>query len=339
MALRDLTFPLKMGSTQLTGNDVTNQEQLRQLAVDRVRDTVEKRLKEHCFVAKMFPQNMLTGTTTTRIDAMGGSRGMQKVEPGKTPTTSEYKFGVHRFSIDTPVLKRARIDELYEIQSHLPALTLIGEDQGLELAEFIDETYLIQATKAALLTGTPFQGVTAAEGFGGGTQVQVGTQADSRDPAKLFNAIRRLETEMFKKRANWQNFKGVMVVTPEVYFTLESNEMLVDRNIKWSDGTNIDARVLKAFGIPIVRSNVYPAGRNVTGHLLSNSSNQNAYDGDFTKVLGTFVTERALQDGYAYKPKYTVHWDETDLCHYVTTRVAMGVGIARPEHAGVILHS
>lgn len=337
MALSRLTFPNKMGTNQLSGADVQDQAVLRELAVDRLRGAAEKRIYEESFVAKYFPQNMLTGTSTTRIDAMGGNKGMQRVEPGKTPTTSEYKFGVSRFSIDTPVLKRARIDELYEIQSHLPVVSLIGEDQGLELAEFIDETYMIVATKAAMMTQTPFQGVTAAEGFLGGTQVELASQTAAQDPAQLFNAVRQLEMQMFKKNVRWNSDNAVMVVTPEVFFTLESNEMLVDKEIMWSNGTKLEARALKTLGLPIVRSNVFPGGKNITDHLLSNSSNNNAYDGDFSKVLGTIVTRKALQDGYAYRPKYTVHWDETDLCTYATSRVAMGVGVARPEHAGVIL--
>lgn len=337
MALSDFTYPGKLGTTNL-GASVTNMADLRALHIDRIRDAAEKALYAKSVVAQLFPKNLLTGTSTTRIDALGGG-ALQKLEPGKTPTTSEYKFGLSKFSIDTPVLARARIEELAEIQSHLPILSDIGEDQGKKLATFIDETYLIMATKAGLMTTTPFNGVTAAEGFTGGTQVSVGAQADAQDPAKLFNAVRKLEQMMFEKNVEWDADNAVMVVRPDVMFTLESNEMLVDRQIKWSDGTMLNMSVLKVKGLPVVRSNHYPGGRNITDHLLSNSSNQNAYNGDFTKVLATVVSRKALQDGYAYRPKYNMHWDETDLCHYVTARVAMGVGIARPEHAGVIQYA
>lgn len=337
MALSDFTYPGKLGTTDL-GASVTNMADLRALHIDRIRGAAEKQLYSESVVAQLFPKNLLTGTSTTRIDAMGGG-GLQKLEPGKTPTTTEYKFGMSKFSIDTPVLARARIEELAEIQSHLPILTDIGEDQGNKLAEFIDETYLIMATKAGMMTTTPFQGVTAAEGFSGGSQVTLDSEAESKDPAKLFNAVRKLEQMMFQKKVRWNADNAIMVVAPEVMFTLESNDMLVDRQIKWSDGTMLDMSVLKVKGIPVVRSNHYPGGRNITDHLLSNSSNQNAYNGDFTKVLATVVSRKALQDGYAYRPKYNMHWDETDLCHYVTARVAMGVGIARPEHAGVVLYT
>lgn len=337
MPLSQFTFPGKLGTNDL-GATVTNEADLRALHVDRIRDAAEKRIYAASVVAKYFPANLVTGTSTTRIDAMGGG-ALQKLVHGQTPTPSEYKFGVSKFSIDTPVLARARIEELAEIQTHLPVLNDIGDDQGKKLAEFIDETYLIMAIKAGLLTQTPFSGVTAAEGFGGGSNITMAAAADRNDPAKLLNALRQLEMAMFKKNVDWAGDQAVLVVSPEVMFTLESNEMLVDRNIKWADGTNLDATVLKVKGIPVVRSNHFPGGRNITNHLLSNSSNQNAYNGDFSKVLGVVVSRKALQDGYAYKPKYTMHWDETDLCHYVTARVAMGVGIARPEFAGVITHA
>lgn len=337
MALQDFTFPGKLGTTNLTAP--VNEAQLRELHIDAVKKSAEKRLWDDSLVAKYFPKRLLTGTSTTRIDAMGSGNGIQKLEHDRTPVPTQYKFGVSKFSIDTPVLARARIEELADIQSHLPVLTEIGDDQGRQLAEFIDRTYMIMATKAALMTTTPFQGLSAAEGFLGGTQVSAGTQADSRDPAKLLNAFRQLELAMFKKKVQMTKESALLVVTPEVFYTLESNNMLVDRQIKWSDGTMLNARVLHFLGIPVERSNVFPGGENVQNHLLSNSSNNNAYDGDFTKVLGTVICTKALQDAYAYQPKYSLDWDFKDICHYITTRVAMGVGIARPEFAGVITHA
>lgn len=337
MALRNFTFPGKLGSTSLVGKngDNVDEAQLRQLHIDQVRSQVELALYSRSVVTKYFPQNPLTGTSTVRVDAMGGG-GLSKLKHGEAPTSSEYKFGVHKFSIDTPVIARSHIEELAEIQTHIPVLQKIGEDQGKKLAKFIDQTYLIQAVKAGLLTQTPFQGMQGVEGFKGGTNVQIGTAQDSLDPAKLFNAFRKLESEMFKKDVDMGNDSVVIVVDADVMFTLMSNEMVVDKTIKWSDGTMLDAQVIKLLGVPIVRSNHFIGGQNIQNHMLSNSSNSNAYDVDATKVKAVAVSPKALQDGYAYNVKTDKWFDKETRRHYIDSLVAMGVGIARPEYAGVL---
>lgn len=336
MALKDYTFPSKHGNKQLTGATV-NEADLHELDIDQVRSELQTALYARSVVTKYFPQNSLTGTSTVRIDAMGGG-GISKLGHDELPKVTEYKFGIDKFTIDTPVVARSVVEELALIQTHLPVLQKIGEDQGKKLAKFIDETYIIQAIKAGMMTETPFADMRGIEGFGGGTQTKVGTQADSKDPAKLLTAFRRLEADMFKRDVSLIEDGAIILTSADVMFTLMSNEQVVDKTIMWSNGTQIEAQIFKSLGIPVVRSNHFVGGRNITGHDLSNSRNNNAYDVDATKVLAVVVSPKALQDGYAYNVKTNKFFDDKELRHYVTSRVAMGVGIARPEFAGVIVY-
>src|SRR3546814_4211799 len=62
-------------------------------------------------------------------------------------------------------------------------------------------------------------------------------------------------------------------------------------------GTKQEGFIFKAFGVPVVRSNNFPAGQNITNHLLSNTRNGNAYNGDFTNVVAAAFSPRALLAG------------------------------------------
>lgn len=338
MALIDYTFPGKHGAKSLAAynSNTVPEADLHELEIDQVRQNLETALYARSVVTQYFPQSPLTGTSTVRIDAMGGG-GLSALKHDSTPQISEYKFGLQKFSIDTPVVARSVIEELAEIQTHIPVLQRIGEDQGKKLAKFIDETYIIQAIKAGLLTDTPFVDMRGVPGFGGGTQTSVGTAADAKDPAKLLNAFRRLEADMFKRDVSLIEDGAIILTSADVMFTLMSNDQVVDTTIKWSNGTDIQAQVFRSLGIPVVRSNHFVGGQNITNHMLSNSRNDNAYDVDATKVLAVVVSPKALQDGYAYNVRTSKFWDEKELRTYITSRVAMGVGIARPEYAGVIM--
>ena len=339
-SLKDLVLPGKLGSTAQPTNSVTYQQQgaptSRELQIDLLRKGVERSLRNHSAVAHMMPQRMISGTSTVRIDAMGGG-GLGVKRRGEAPELQNYKFGKSSFTIDTPVIARAAIEKIDEVSNHLPAIRMIAEEQGKDLALFLDQMYIIVATKAGMMTQTPFQGMAGVNGFSGGNQITMAAAADARDPAKLFNAFRQLRTQFRNKNVDWVRDGNVILVSNETLEVLLSNEMLTDRHIKWSDGTEVNGVVLRNFGIPVVATNQFIGGQNITNHLLSNAANNNFYNIDATKLVATVVSAKALQDGFFWKPQSTIKWDDVDLCTYATTWMACGAGVARPEYAGVIM--
>lgn len=329
-------LPGKAGATSQPNATDFNLSVARQLMISRLRDEVQKQLLNKCDVLKIMPMDTLTGTATIRLDAFGGG-GIGKLTRGVEIETQQYKYGKLEMSVDTPLIARAVLGKLDMVQDRLNSVAMIGKKQGEDLARFIDQTYIIQCIKAALMTDTPFVDMRGLEGFGGGTRVTLGAAADATDPAKLFNAFRRLEADMYSRNVDLKRDNSMILVSPATMLVLESNEMLVDRQIKWSDGTDLQGHVLRNLGIPIMRSNQFVGGKNITNHHLSNTSNGNAYDVDATKVLAVTVSPDALQDGWAWKPEHDVHYSQVDKVTYVDTSCAMGVGVARPEFAGAIL--
>ncbi len=99
---------------------------------------------------------------------------------------------------------------------------------------------------------------------------------------------------------------------------------------------NIQAMLLKTYGVPVVASNNFPGGENISGHLLSNVANSNAYDGDFTKIVAAAFSPSALLAGETIPLTTAVFWDEKSKHWFVDAHLSFGVTPNRAEFAGVI---
>ena len=95
--------------------------------------------------------------------------------------------------------------------------------------------------------------------------------------------------------------------------------------------------MLKTYGVPVFSSNNLPAGLNISGHLLSNAGNGNAYDGDFTKVGALAFSPRAIMAGEAIPLESDIFYDKLSKSWLVDSHLSFAVGPNRAEYAGAIL--
>lgn len=277
----------------------------------------------------------LQGTSIAQSYALGEST-LQALVPGVTPDGTVNKLGKNTLSIDTVILARDFLPMLDSFQTNLPVREGIGREHGKKMAKFIDQAFFIQAMKAAQLATSKYAGVQGA-GYGGGNTVTLSSANDLLDPAKIYAALIDL-TIKFEKRDIDPTMDDLMfVVRPDEFHLLAQNELLINTEYITSEGNKIQADVLKARGIPIVRSNNFPAQSVITGHLLSNAANTNAYDGDFTKfAIGAF-TPKALLAAEAIPIKTAVWWDEKMKVWYIDAYTSFGVTPDRADYAGGIL--
>jgi len=127
----------------------------------------------------------------------------------------------------------------------------------------------------------------------------------------------------------------VIVVRPDAYYTLLKNDRMVDRNYMTADGNNIMAQYLRVYGVPIVSSNNLPAS-NITGHMLSNAGNSNAYDGNFSKTVATVFSPRALLAGETIPLTPEVFYDQISKGWFIDAYTSFGVTPNNPAFAGVL---
>lgn len=328
MALNEFTGIVRPGREGATGS-------VSALHIAEYTGVVEQTIARKSALQGFIPIRHVQGTSILQNFAVGQST-LQKIVPGQTPDGTVNQFGKNTVQIDTVVLARSVFPLLEVFQTSYDARKEVGDEHGKKIAKFWDQSFFIQAIKTALLTAPKHTGV-SGQGHFGGSQVTFTGATDWKDPAKVYAKIAELFTSMELKDVDPRNDDVVVAVKPDVFYTLMQNEQLINIEYKTSEGTSIQAWVLKAYGVPIISSNNFPGTETISGHLLSNAANSNAYDGDFTKVRAVAFSPRALLAGETIPLTTKVFWDDVSKHWFVDAFLSYAVGPNRPEFAGVVL--
>lgn len=323
----------------INGVDATYNDKLA-LVIEEFTGMVEGTINRRSIMQGLIPVRSVKGTATFTNHAVGEST-LQKITPGVTPNGTKSDFSKNSVTIDTVVLARETFPILDVFQTQMDVRKEVSVEQGKKIAKFWDQSFFIQAIKASLLTESKYdRGAVGAKPAGhfGGSQETLSLAADLQDPAKLYAALARLMVKMEKKDVDPRNDDVMIVVPPEQYYTLIQAEQLVNTTYTTAAGNKVnDAWVLKTYGVPVFASNNLPAGQNITGHLLSNTGNGNAFDGDFTKLGALAFSPRAVMAGETIPLQSKVFWDEVSKHWFVDSWLAFSVGPNRAEYAGSIL--
>ena len=308
-------------TTNPTGDDL-------ELVIEEFSGMVEGTLQRKSVLSGWIPMRTLKGTATLTNYSVGETK-LGKIERGVTPAASAADFSKIGVTIDTPILARNTIMILDDFQTSFDARKEIAGEQGKKLGKFIDEALFIQALKSSMLTSSPY----GSAGHQGGTQQIV---TDRADPAALFASLSTLLGKMEKKDVVVDQDDLMLAVPPDVFFALSQSEMLVSTEYVTSEGNKIqNGIVLKAYGLPVVRSNNIPQSV-ISGHELSNTRNSNAFDGDFSKVVGCVFSPRALLAGQNIPLQSNVHFHDKDKHWYIDSWLAFSATPNRPEFAGLL---
>ena len=330
MALDDVFTVMRPGQVGNTGAvDATHIEEY----TGEVEGTIKRKSALNGFVKL----RTIRGTSVITNFAVGKST-LQKVTPGAAPDGVNNKFGKNTLTVDTLILARSIFPVLETFQTSYDARMEVGQEHGKEIAKFYDQSFFIQAIKAAQLSNSKFSGMSAGtDGHTGGNQSIFSGSSDHLDPAKLYAQIADLFVKMENKDVDPRTDDVMVVVKPAEFYTLLQNEALINTQYVTSNGTSIDAFLLKTYGVPVINSNNFPGGETISGHLLSNSDNSGAYDGDFTKVVAVAFSPRALLAGATIPLTTGVFWDDAYKHWYVDAWLSFAVGPNRAEFAGVLL--
>lgn len=309
------------------------------LHLEEFTGMVESTLMRKSVLKGWVPVKPVKGTSILTNFAVGEST-LQKATPGVVPDGTTNDFAKRNIQVDTVVLARATLGLLEVFQTSYDARKEIAMEHGKKIAKFWDQSFFIQAIKAALFTESTYQNGGAsgkpAGHFGGSSEV-LAAAGDALDPAKLYAAIAGLFTKMELKDVDPQTDDVMIAVKPTEFYTLLQNEQLIDGTYVTSEGTKIQGMLLKGYGCPIVRSNNFPGGEVIAGHLLSNANNTNAYDGDFSKVVAAAFSPRALLAGETIPLESDVFYDKLSKGWFVDAHLSYAVTPNRAEFAGVIL--
>lgn len=307
------------------------------LAIEEYAGIVEGTIRRRSALEGFITMRPVKGTTTLTNYAVGEST-LGKVEVGVAPAASGTDFAKASITVDTVVYARNTLPLLEVFQTQYDARKEIGMEHGKKIAKFRDQSLFIQAAKAAMLTNSRFSNGSAGKpaGHNGGNSVVLGAAGDAADPAKLYSAIGDLFVKMEEKDVSPREDDIMLAFRPQQFYTLQESEQIINGTYVTADGTKLDnVAIFKAWGCPVISSNNIP-NSNITGHLLSNANNSNAYDGDFSKLAGLAFSPRALLGGETIPLSSDVFYDKIYKSWFVDSHLSYAVTPNRAEFAGAI---
>lgn len=327
MALDDAYAIVRPGQSNQSGS-------VSALHLEEFTGVVESTIERKSALKGMIPVRPVRGTSVITNFAVGEST-LQKATPGTPIDGTGTDFAKRTLTVDTVILARAVLPLLETFQTSYDSRKEIGLEHGKKIAKFYDQSFFIQAIKAALFTESTYKGSGASgkpAGHFGGSQETLAAAGDSLDPAKLYAAVANLFVKMEEKDVDPRTDDVMIALRPAEFYTLLQNEQLIDGTYKTSDGVSVTGHLLKAYGVPVTSSTNFPGGSNISGHLLGT-----AYDGDFTKVVAAAFSPRALLAGETIPLTTDVFWDKLSKQWFVDAHLSYGVTPNRAEFSGVIL--
>lgn len=327
MALDDSFNIVRPGQQNQAGSISANH-------LEEFTGVVESTIERKAALKGWIPMRAVKGTSTITNFAVGEST-LQKATPGMPIDGTGTDFAKRTLTVDTVILARAVLPLLETFQTSYDARKEVGMEHGKKIAKFYDQSFFIQAIKAALFTESTYKGSGGAgkpAGHFGGSQQVLAAAGDSLDPAKLYAAVANLFVKMEEKDVDPRTDDVMITLKPAEFYTLLQNEQLIDGTYKTSEGVSIQAHLLKAYGVPVISSNNFPGGSTIAGHLLGS-----AYDGDFTKVVAAAFSPRALLAGETIPLTTDVFWDKVTKQWFVDAHLSYAVTPNRAEFSGVIL--
>jgi hypothetical protein len=308
------------------------------LITEKFTGVVEGTLNRRSVIKPMIAMEQVVGTDTIRADAVGESVIQvlsQSAGQAAIPDGSPADFSKINLTVDTVVLARTTFATIDEYQQNFDKLAKVAEEHGKKMAKFIDQAFFIQAAKSAALANSAY-GATMDGHFGGYTKT-LSAAGDATDPAKLYAAILDVLEKMSAKDVDVLADGVVIAVKPAQYFALAQNEFLIRGDYITSYGNTVNVNMLKAWGVPVMMSNNYMGGLNITAHQLSNARNSNAYNGDFTKHVATAFAPKSLLAGETIPLQSKMFYSDTRKLWFVDAWTAFGVTPNRGEFAANIV--
>jgi hypothetical protein len=325
------------------------------LYIEQYGGEVEHRFVKDSFMRQFFKFKSVRGTDTITNDRIGFT-ALQKVSRGVRPTDSSPTFDNISVKVDTIVLARTNQFLLDDFLSHIDVRKEVGMEHGKTIGKFFDESFIVQAIKAAQITNQDPDGNlsggwddvtgtsvpsnivrTAPEGFQGGSVITLAAAGDEDDPELLELAIQDLCQKIEEKDVDIMD--GVLLMRPAQYYTLLRNDKLLNKDFSTANGDYAAGMVMRVNGVRVQVTNRFPSQEDVgQTHFLSNAGNGNAYNATQAdvncKVL--LLMPKALLAGETIPLTSKVYYHDVELQWFIDSYLAYGVTPNRAEMAGGI---
>lgn len=307
------------------------------LIIEQYGGEVEATFVKSSFMKQYVKIKSIRGTNVVTNDRIGKAT-LSTVTPGVRPDATVVQFDNVSVKVDTIVLARNNTVLIDDFTSHYDVRQALGVEHGKEIGKFFDESFIIQAIKCALIVkGDGTAGTTKLpDGWFGGTKVTLSAANDEKDPIKLLAGIKSVCQAIEEKDVDLEG--GVIICNVAAYYTLLDNDKLTNSQYSLGNGDYAEGMVLKANGLPVVKTNRIPSAA-IVGHKLSNAGNSNAYDVSAAeaKAVAIVMMPKALLSGELIPLTSKVHYSDIELQWFIDSYLSYAVTPNRAEHCGVLM--
>ena len=302
------------------------------LHIEEYGGEVESQMIKTSIMRQFIKVKPVRGTDTVTNDRIGTTE-LQKVTPGVRPEPGQVDFDNVSVRVDTIILARNNVFLLDDFQAHYDVRAELGQDHGKIIGRFFDEAICIQGLKAALIDPATTK---LPEGWHGGVRIDLDNAGDEQDPDKLQRAIEDLCEQIETKDVDIEG--AALFVNPQQYYTLLRNDKLLNSDYSLGNGDYAQGTIMRSCGIPVIKTNRLPQ-EEVTGHYLSNPSNNMAYDvdADEANVVALLLMPKALLSGETIPLTSKVYYSDIELQWFIDSYLAFAATPNRAEHAGCIM--
>lgn len=272
-------------------------------------------------------ENQMLGMTMTRSITSGKS--------AQFPVTGTISSGYHTIgneilgsavsknekviNIDDMLLASAFLGEIDELKTHYDVRSIYSREMGQALAKTVDKNLLNLVVLASR----------ASANITGGNGGAVITNATAKSSASslvgsIFTAIKTLDEKDIPSQGR------AIIVAPEQYYQLANLDSLISRDFSDNAGDRAKGTVVSIGGVPVFKSNTAVSA--FTDQSSDSTTGQNnTYKGDFSTVAGVVFHSSAVGTVKLKDLVLESTYDPRRLGTLLTSRMALGHGILRPE--------
>jgi len=275
-----------------------------------------------------------------RENQMLGMTSVRSITSGKSaqfPVTGTISSGYHTIgneilgsavsknekviNIDDMLLASAFLGEIDELKNHYDVRSVYSREMGQALAKTVDKNLL----NLVVLASRASANIT-----GGNAGLQI-TSATAKTSASalvtaIFDAIQSLDEKDVPSQGRY------IVVAPDQYYQLCNLDSLISRDFSANAGDRAKGTVVSIGGVPVIKSNTAVAS--FTDQSAASTSGQNnTYIGDFSTVAAVVFHSSAVGTVKLKDLVLESTYDPRRLGTLLTSRMALGHGILRPESA------
>lgn len=280
-------------------------------------------------LAQFNRENKMLGMTTVRTISSGksaqfpvtGTVSASYHTAGNEITGQAIKHNEKLIAIDDMLIADAFVAEIEELKNHYDVRAEYSRQMGSALSNEVDKHLL----SLAILASRASANIT---GGNGGTEI---TDADANTNASsligsIFEAIQKLDEN------NVPSEDRFAIVSPDLFYKLANEDKLVNRDFSDQAGDFAKGTIMSIGGVPVIKSNT---GVDVFNTDLSASISgaNNTYNGDFSNVHCVVAHKSAIGTVKLKDMVSEATYDARRLGTLMTSRMAIGSGILRPESA------